>query len=424
MEWHLFTEEDYAQIKARALSGEHLDRWGDNPLDGAALAYRAALSIDPAAGSTSPDQARADRLERIARDAEYAALVEARESGAEPIPTLEALPLIDPDDSRLLGSAMGPVPDSFTARNHEVSARTGLVTRRGRATVSGSMSGERSHPTRGDLYDDIRYRGLDIDVSSLPRDARGRIDSLALERLATRLYDLPALVGTDCISWEQIIDANGSDVAALLVTPAVLVSHRNASDPFAAYVDLVGRERLEWNKTLPDIDAEMLEALEDMCEHSVIRSAPVERFRARVRLPIGYRRTGDPEGTERALVAPHDRVVIRRSLSSVRALAAGEPDRVVVGTVPAAYVWVGHRLVARPLTKRAARLAQNRKRRAARAATLERITLHALQSRVEKLERGESVALEVDGFTVRISRSKSGHYAIRGKTPAGHTFKR
>jgi len=327
------------------------------------------------------------------------------------------LPLFDPDDGRLLSTANGAIPDSFTARDHVVSARTGLVVKRGRAAITGGFDAIPGGV--GNLRDDVAYLGGDIDVDALPRDARGRIQSLALAALATRLYGLEELVGTDAMSWEQLIDANGADVVASMVTPAVLVSHRNPSDPVAALVDYIGHERIAARRRSPNVDSSVFDMIEDMSDHTVYRRPSLKRWGNRYRLQTIRRRTGDPVATGGALLASHDRVVVRRRLSDIRALV-GEPDRVVVGTAPASHVWVGHRLVRRPTGRAVVRS----RRATVKREQVEAITIHAVTSRVDALGYSTSMRLSVDGYAVQISRTARGLYNMRVTTPTGATFKR
>lgn len=323
-------------------------------------------------------------------------------------------PLFNIEDSRLSSTANGPIPDSYTAGQHTVNA-AGLVVRRGRVAITGCTD---------HLRDDITYLGDHIDVDSLPRDREGRIQSHALAALATRLYGLDELVGTDAMSWEQLIDANGSDAVATMVTPAVLVSHRNPSDPYAAYVDLVGRERLAYVRGLAFTDDSVISDIEDMNGHTVIRRPHLKRPTVRYRLRKAKPRRSDPVGTDRALIGATDRAVIRMRLSEIRKLHRNESDRVVVGGAPSTHIWVGHELVRRGTSMYDARRAVGKAR--VRLATLatEHIHLAALESRVAGLDRGSSAVYVIDDYRVRVSRATTGHYSLRVTTPTGKTIAR
>jgi len=404
--WHLLTDDEWSAVVFHAVTSEPAP---DRRI--AALVDQYRLEHDRAdhAGSYTPEQRRRDALERIAADIAYAELIERRMNG-EALPTSTDIPIVDPDDGRLLSTANGAVPDSFSARDHVVSARTGLVVKRGRAAITGGID---------HLRDDVAYLGADIDIDALPRDARGRIQSLALSALATRLYGLDELVGTDAMSWEQLIDANGADVVASMVTPAVLVSHRNPSDPMAALVDYIGHERIAARRRSPNVDTSVFDMVEEMSAHTVYRRPSLKRWGNRYRLQTIRRRTGDPEATGSALLASHDRVVVRRRLSDVRALV-GEPDRVVVSTAPASHIWVGHRLVRRPNGRAVVRS----RRATVKRDQVEAVTIHAVASRVEALGYSTSMRLNVDGYAVQISRTARGLFNMRVTTPTGATFKR
>lgn len=349
-----------------------------------------------------------EEQERIEADTSWASLIERREAG-EHCPTPTDRPLIDIDDARLLGTATAPVEDGYTAVKHSINT-AGLVVRRGRVAITG----------RADrCIDGTVYKGPPVDIDALPVDIDGRTQSRGLDAIATHLYGLDELVGTDAISWEELVDANGSDVAANMVTPALLVSHRNPSDPFAAYVGLVGRERHEWNLTLPDIDAHTIDDIAAMSTHTVIRRPSMTKRSSRLTIRA-RRRASDPVGTDSALVSFGDTVVTRRMLSSIRKLAPGEPDRVVVGLAPTESMFVGHRRVGRELSRRTARV--NAKAR--RVSQIEEIHISALHQRVASMDRGTGSTYRIDGHTVRVSRSVRGVWNLRVTTPSGKAVTR
>jgi hypothetical protein len=408
-EWHLLTDDEWHAVVFHATVSEPAP---NRRIASLVDRYRREHDRADHAGSYTPEQRRRDALERIAADIAYTELIDRRESG-EPVPVSTDTPLVDPDDARLLGTANGAVPDSFSARDHVISARTGLVVKRGRAAITGGL-GHWAVP-----YID-GYLSDEIDVDALERDSRGRTQSIALAALATRLYGLDELVGTDAMSWEQLVDANGADVVATMVTPAVLVSHRNPSDPMAALIDYIGHERVSARRRSPNVDSSVFDAVGDMCSHTVYRRPSTKRWGNRYRLQTIRRRTGDPEPTGSALLGSHDRVVIRRRLSDIRTLVSGEPDRVVVGTAPASHVWAGHRLVRRPQSRR---VIQSR-RATVKRDQVEEITIHAVASRVDALGYSTSTRLNVDGYAVQISRTARGLFNMRVTTPTGMTLKR
>jgi hypothetical protein len=230
------------------------------------------------------------------------------------------------------------------------------------------------------------------------------------------------------MSWEELVDTRGADVAANMVTPAVLVSHKNPSDPVSALVDYIGAERVAWRSRSPHLDTSVWDDIADMGAHVVVRRPDVKRFTTRTRLSGGRWRSGDPEGTSTALRGHHDRVVIRRKLSDVRALAAGERDRVVVGTAPARYLWVGHRLARRADTKhqirRDAQIARKRERSENLQSDGEQLHIAALTTRIASLANGTAATYRIDGYRVRVSRTARGLFNVRVTTPTGAMFKR
>lgn len=339
------------------------------------------------------------------------ALVAARESGNAPIPTTEHRPLwpVYPDSIAPTAVAC-PVADPFTARVHD-QMPDGRVTRRGRAAIVGGLRPRfqmvwQTDPDTGhrarvrvpivdaapadavarDASAELRHTMAAVELAAVDRNAAGLVQSLALSRIANRIYDLDPLVGTDAMSWEEIT-AGGPDAAAALLT------HRNFPDPVAALVT----HRIHPRAYLPFVDSSVWDDIVTMATHHATYRPTITRHPVRLAIPKGRKRATDPTGTATELRAPHT-----------------DTDRLV---------WIGHRLMARGETVRTQRArARTTAVRRTRATEMQVPNMATgLLAAVTHMGRGTAVVIAHQTHRIRVRRDAHGRWDVTVTGPTGQT---
>lgn len=331
-----------------------------------------------------------------------------------------------PSDGTVPAQSSGP--DPWTARQHETTVKR---TRKGRTTVERKRVG--IAPVRGDV-DAMAWNGhadgmtdprailarslataeLRADHVTAPNGATvygarrirsGARVALDVQRVTDRHYShglgVPALIGTDVTSWEQIVTVpNGVDPSRCRVAVGRSYIDDTASTVGAA--DLAG----------------------DRPEYGSHTRKAVTRP-TRITLKRGRRRANDPR-----------EVTFYRPSSAVAGgllTSYGYWQRVTLCTAPADDVdhrWRGHVLVARPTVRtkveptttaaRAERAERAAAKRAARDIGTVEVpeTVHGVAELLTNVNRGESVKLR--GATVRtVTRSGAGLYATQYTRPNG-----
>ena len=345
--------------------------------------------------SRTPADKRADHLATAAADLALAELIAGRTAGEIPLPgpvgpnhergwTWDGTDWVrvtishDVPDTDPVRSV---VPDSWTATqstrrvSRSNSGRTAtVITRHGRPVIS---AGSR----RGTIGAD-GTRGADLPadwVESVPVDRDGRLSAIALTRLADRWAaetgaeletDLPPLIGSECMSWEQIISAgDGSPAPAVIwsnpagpVEAALSTGHLSRCD-----LETDRRYRYDDMHTDPELlerdrRGELLAALTSTIQTGTVR--PVKRPPVRLSLPMGSgRRSGDPLAIDPRTGAPAVRLNSRGEMVTYRA-GAGDPVavdpetgavRLMAPGPDLAHRWIGHHYWTRPGTRATAR---------------------------------------------------------------------
>jgi len=339
--------------------------------------------------SRTPAQKRADHLATVAADLALAELVAGRTAGDVPLPGpvgpnhergwswdgTEWVRVTISHDVPDTDPVRSVVPDSYTATvsvrkvTRSNSGRTGtLIVRHGRPVIS---AGSR----RGTIGAD-GTRGADLPadwIESVPVDRDGRLNAIALTKLADRWAfhtgaeletDLPPLIGTDCMSWEEIVNAGDGETA-----PAIIWSNPAGPVEAALSTGHLSRSELETAPAVLDgVDpardarAELLTALRSTIHTGTVR--PVKRPPVRLRLPMGPgRRSSDPLALDPRTGLPALKRNLKGKMVTYRA-RSGDPVTVDLETglirlmapgPDTEHRWIGHDYWQRPGTRAAAR---------------------------------------------------------------------
>src|SRR5512146_3240511 len=131
-------------------------------------------------------------------------------------------------------AVVAAVPDRYDAQRHTLKS-DGTVARRGRAHVVGAMHWDETAPLFGTVASDVRQalaEYLERADARADRNDAHQVDAVTLTRWADALVGahIPRLMGTDAVSWEQVVHAGDG------TTDDARIAHHNPSDPIAAAI--------------------------------------------------------------------------------------------------------------------------------------------------------------------------------------------
>ena len=321
-------------------------------------------------------------------------------------------------------NAMTRVPDAYD-EVRSVMRPDGTVGKRGRAVISydpralavpslpfkpRALSGYAAVPG-ATLREYAERRSMMVAVElrdTLHRDRDGRVSTIGLDRIAERVYNVPRLVGSEHLSWEQMMSSDDPDVVA---ETGAAVAHLNPADPVVAAERYLGL-------SLPrDHGARHVKVYKPHV--SITPPARVtpgigNRQGKRVELfalPRGRARGGDPVGTVTTVLSSWS------TTATVHRLAAPSAD--------INYRFIGHALVKRPeprtgnvTRKRATRVKRERE-------TIAAPTREHLTAIVRAIAPGTSVIVRYRDHDIRVSRhAEHRRYSLRVKLSDGRTVAR
>jgi hypothetical protein len=288
------------------------------------------------------------------------------------------------------------VPDPFSSRVHAMRA-DGTVGRRGRSHVVGSWAWSSS--TDESAQTDPRLALANYLARLAPMNVLGQVDGLTLSRAADAILNganVPALIGTDVMSWEQVVTIPVGAFADEMET-LMTALHLNYTDPWDAAREVFGIPRPNTRGAIA-------------CAHDMIVRPSTAKRTARRSVTMGRKRAGDPVDH---FTTPRETAPSHCHAFGVVALVAPAHDR--------EHRWVGHVLVKRPAvhaTRRAATRA-----RVKRAATIV-LAVDEVETHAASLAPGTSTRFACDTLTGTIARAQSGTFSVRVKRDDGKVITR
>ena len=394
-------------------------------------------------------QLRETIRERDLQRAELRAAIRERE-GLPRIADVPAEPIaVQCDESTDAPNAMSRVPDSYESVRSAMRP-DGTVGKRGRAVISAdprafdlpsfpNLDGTTGYhgPNEtliGPLIDYCERRSLMVahELHGIATDRDGRYSTIGLDRIAERVYGIPRLVGSEHVSWEELLSVSDTDDAAEL---ASAVAHLNPSDPIAAAeVWLGGTADRDHGLRHLKVHRPTVARHPMRCGPGAIgKRGPVREVFA---LKRGRERSGDAVAFSTIatrtthLFAPADSVAARTFVpgtverDDTGRIIGRTADRMAVRSGEPSGRFIGHTRHDRPTVQR--NVNRKRARVARRAAeTIAAPTREHLNAVVRAIAPGTSAVVRYREHDIRVSRhSEHRRYSLRVKLADGTTVAR
>jgi hypothetical protein len=356
------------------------------------------------------------------RDAGYAATLP-----VDP-PAWARDPEMVPDAPRVIA----PVPDPYTTRVHEMRA-DGTVGKRGRAHVVGNTVWTSPLDTVVGPREALASYLLRIGK----RNTLGQCSTIELSRAADAVLGskaLPALIGTDVMSWQEVVHADETSTSD--------ATWHNATDPYDAArqcgygpdLDQLARAHVTYRvksyrprfagvripRAYGIAHADTGADIADTARRDSVTVRPIVKRDTRERLPKPRLRKSERDAYRPLATAPaycHAFGVV--ALAGPTGRADAEPG--FIGP-PLPVVRVGHRLMTRGAThavKRATTRATVK-----RAATIELADADAVARHAAALVPGARIRWTIGAVSGTLARAETGSYSVRVKRDDGRTVTR
>lgn len=293
-------------------------------------------------------------------------------------------------------------PDPFDGQRHTVRS-DGRVVRRGTAYVhadDSALTWDLTAPCAHEVSAVREVWAEHVETHFAARTgARGGTRGLDLSRMADLILagtGTPRMLGTDAVSWEQVVTVPVGALQADLEALATAL-HLNYADPWDAAREVLGIPRPNTPGAIG-------------CRHEVITRPTVAKRSARLSVTMGRARRGDPIDT---FGAPLETAPAYCHVFGVLRLVAPGPTRETR--------FVGHRLVARPPVHAKRRAAKREQVRKSRTVDL---TLDQIEQHADSLAPGTRARFTCGTLSGTIARADGGAWSVRVKRDDGRTIAR